>query len=161
CDVDELAVADDRIEERAARLTMGVIAVLVAIEQKAVPTLGDAQLVALDAAERFEGRTSGSPAVRAMTIHGVEEFIGHGVVDRATKALAHKGAVACLLMARHRASPQNGRRTLPSTAHRVQRRSAARDPFRTSGSTHEIDVRARPDFPEGPIVGGPDCESIE
>src|SRR5215468_1088951 len=80
-DVDELAVADDRIEERAARLTMGVIAVLVAIDQKAVPTLGDAQHVALDAAERFEGRTSGSPAVRAMTIHGVEEFIGHGVVD--------------------------------------------------------------------------------
>jgi hypothetical protein len=54
-DVDELAVADHRIEKRAARLTMGVVAVLVAIDQKAVPTLGDAQLVALDAGERFEG----------------------------------------------------------------------------------------------------------
>jgi hypothetical protein len=35
-DVDELAVADDRIEERAARLTMRVVTVLVAIDQKVV-----------------------------------------------------------------------------------------------------------------------------
>ena len=48
-DMDELAAADDRIEERAARLTMGVVAVLVAKDKKTVPTFGDAQLVALDA----------------------------------------------------------------------------------------------------------------
>src|SRR5215831_19183669 len=96
---------------------MGVVAVLVAIDQKSVPTLSNAQLVALDAGERFEGRASGPPAVRAMTIHGVEEFIRHSVVDRAAEALAHKGAVASFLMARHRAPPQDGCRTLPSTTH--------------------------------------------
>src|SRR6516165_4581111 len=42
-----------------------------------------------------------------MTIHGVEEFIRHSVVDRAAEALAHKGAVASFLMARHRAPPQD------------------------------------------------------
>jgi hypothetical protein len=43
-----------------------------------------------------------------MTIHGVEEFIRHSVVDRAAEALAHKGAVASFLVARHRAPPQMG-----------------------------------------------------
>ena len=69
------------------------------------------QLAALPclAALLFQPRgMEAQPAVRAMTIHSVEEFIRHSVVDRATEALARKGAVASFLVTCHRAPPQDG-----------------------------------------------------
>lgn len=74
-DMDEGAVTDDRIEERAAHLTARVVAVFVAKDHEIVLALGDPQLVALDASERLEGRTSRPPADRAVTVRGVDEFV--------------------------------------------------------------------------------------
>ena len=95
--VDERAVANDGIEESAAHVTARVAAILVAKDHEVVLTLGDAKLVALDAGERLEGRTSRSSAVRAMTVRGVEEFVRHGILDGAAQALPGKRAVVCFL----------------------------------------------------------------
>ena len=82
-DVDEGAVADDRIKERAAHFTACVVAIFVAKDQEVVLALGDAQLVALDASEGLEGRTSRPPAVRAVAVRGIDKFVRHRLVDRA------------------------------------------------------------------------------
>src|SRR5271170_5285546 len=80
-DVDEGAVADYRIEERAAHLTARVVAVFVAKDHEVVLALRDVQLVPLDASERLEGRTSRPPAVRAVAVRGVDEFVRYRIVD--------------------------------------------------------------------------------
>ena len=82
-DVDEGAVADDRIEQRAAHLTVCIVAGFIAKDHEVVLALGDVQLVALEASERLEGRASRPPAVRAVAIHGVDEYVRHRVVDGA------------------------------------------------------------------------------
>jgi hypothetical protein len=61
--MDELAAADDRIEERPARSAAGVVAVCVAEDQDVLPSLDDPELGALDAGERLEGRARRPPAV--------------------------------------------------------------------------------------------------
>ena len=43
-----------------------------------------------DADERLERSTGGAPAIRAMAIQGVAEFVSHGVADRAAKAFSGK-----------------------------------------------------------------------
>jgi hypothetical protein len=50
--------------------------------------LGHLELGAFDAAEGFEGRTGGAPALRAVTDQRVLEFIGDGVTRRAAQATA-------------------------------------------------------------------------
>jgi hypothetical protein len=81
--VDEGAVADDRIKERAAHFTACVVAIFVAKDHEVVLALGDAQLVTLDASEGLEGRTSRPPAIRAVAVRGIDKFVRHRVVDRA------------------------------------------------------------------------------
>src|SRR5713101_666968 len=62
-DMDEGAVADDRIEQRAAAPAVRVVSVVVALDQEIVLALGEAELAALDAGERLEGRTRGPAAI--------------------------------------------------------------------------------------------------
>jgi hypothetical protein len=69
--MDELAVADDRIEERAAPLAAHVLAAVVAEDHEVVRALGDGELGALDPGERLEGRTGRAAAVRAVAVPGV------------------------------------------------------------------------------------------
>ena len=95
-DVNEGAAADDRIEQRAAPLAVRVVGVFCAEDRERVRALGDAELAALDAGQGLERRPRRPPAVRAVAVHGVEEFVGHLIVDGATKALSGKGAGACL-----------------------------------------------------------------
>jgi hypothetical protein len=71
---------------------MRVVAGLVAIDHEIVLAPGDAEFVARDAGERLERRTGGAPAIRAMAVQGVAEFVSHGVADRAAKAFSGKNA---------------------------------------------------------------------
>ena len=103
-DVNEGAVAHDRIEQRAARLAVRVVAVFVAKDHEVVLAAGDAQLVALDAGERLERRAGRAPAVRAMAVRGVDEFVRHRVVHGAALALAGERTDAGFLRAGHRLS---------------------------------------------------------
>jgi len=63
-DVDVLAVADQRIEEGAARPAVGVVRLLdvAAEDQQLVVPLGDGEFATLDAGEGLERRTGGAPA---------------------------------------------------------------------------------------------------
>src|SRR5689334_9502404 len=85
-DMDECTVAHDGIEERAAERAMRVVAVLLADDQQRFLTLGDAQLAPFDAGEGLERRTGGLPALGAVAVEGIAEFIRHGVLDRAAEA---------------------------------------------------------------------------
>jgi hypothetical protein len=62
------------------------------MDHEIVLALGDAEFVARDAGKRFERRTGGAPAIRAMAVQGVAEFVSHGVADRAAKAFSGKNA---------------------------------------------------------------------
>src|SRR5262249_34077345 len=79
-----------------------VVAILVAKDQELVLALGDDQLVALDAGEGLEGRTRRPPAIGAMAVRGIEEFVRHGVVDGAAIAFSGKRAGARFLSVCHR-----------------------------------------------------------
>jgi hypothetical protein len=72
---------------------------LIAEDHQIVITFDDAELGTRDAREWFEGRTSRPPAVRAVAIRGVDEFIRHCVLDRPAQALSGKLAAACLSFA--------------------------------------------------------------
>src|SRR5271170_6392293 len=84
--VDEVAVANDRVEQRAAHLAARVVSALFTKDLQALFALGDAQLVALDAGKRLKGRTRRSAAVRAVAVQGVEKFVRHRVLDGTTQA---------------------------------------------------------------------------
>src|SRR5882757_4111671 len=99
--VNKGAVAHQRIEERTAHLAVCVVAIFVAEDHEAVPALSDDQLVALYASERLEGGTSRPPAVRTMEVRGVDDFVRHGVADRAAIALSGKRAAAGFLRGCH------------------------------------------------------------
>jgi len=86
--VDEGAVADDRIEQRAAPITVRVVVIGVAKDHELVLALAEAQPVARNAGERLEGRPRRPPAVRTMAVRGVGEFVRHRVMDRAAQALS-------------------------------------------------------------------------
>ena len=101
-DVDEGAVAHHRIEQRAARLAARVVAIVVAENHQVVRAAGDAQLVARDAGERLERRAGRAPAVRAMAVRGVDEFVRHRVVHGTALALSAEHAALWLLRAGHR-----------------------------------------------------------
>src|SRR5262249_32951465 len=92
-DVDEGAVAHHGVEQRAAPLAMRVMAGVVAVDQEAVRTPGDGELLAFDAGERPGRRTGRPPAVRTVAVHGVKEGIGYRVVDGAAKALSREHAI--------------------------------------------------------------------
>jgi hypothetical protein len=85
-DLDKGALADDGIEERPANPAMRVVAVFVAEDHELVFARGDGELVALYPGEWLEGRAGCAPAVGAMTIRGVEEFICHEIMHRAAIA---------------------------------------------------------------------------
>jgi hypothetical protein len=74
----------------------------IAIDHQIVIALDDAEFGARDAREWLEGRTRRPPAVRAVTIRGINEFVRHRVLDRAAQALSPKRAVACLVPVCHR-----------------------------------------------------------
>src|SRR5690349_862098 len=89
-DMNESAFAHHRIEQRAAFAAMRVVAVLVAVDHETVLAFGDAEFVARDAGERLERRTGRAPAIRAMAVQGVTEFVSYGVADRAAIAFSGK-----------------------------------------------------------------------
>ena len=89
-DVDEGAVADHRIEQRAAPPAVRVIGVFFALDKEIILALGEAEFAALDAGERLEGRPGRPPAIRAVAVHGVAEFVRHRVVDGAAEAFSGK-----------------------------------------------------------------------
>src|SRR5688572_14510575 len=71
----ESAIAHYRIEQRTAALAEGVVIVGRAVDREVLRAGGDGELVALDPAERLEGRAGGAPALRAVAVHGVAEFV--------------------------------------------------------------------------------------
>src|SRR5687767_15064188 len=87
------AIAHHRIEQRAAALAEGVVIIRRAVDREALSALGDGELVALDTAERLEGRAGGAPALRAVAVHGVAEFVAHLVLHRAAQAAAGQNTV--------------------------------------------------------------------
>src|SRR6266446_5402409 len=91
-DMDEGAVAHHGIEQRAAAAAVCVMGLVVAVNQQTIPAPGDAELLARNSGERLERRAGGAPAIRAMAIQGVGEFVSHGVADRAAKAFSGKNA---------------------------------------------------------------------
>ena len=97
--------APSRTTEKSSEphcLAVRIVAAFVAEDHEAVLALGDSKLVALDAGERLEGRTGRSPAVRAVAVRGVDEFVRNRVVDGAAQALSGKRAGACFRRACHR-----------------------------------------------------------
>ena len=61
--VDEGALADQGIKERAALLAMGIVSGFVAVDHEAASPCSDAKLLAFDAGERLEGGTRRPPTV--------------------------------------------------------------------------------------------------
>src|SRR4051812_7478461 len=91
--VDVGAVADDRIKQRAAPFAVRIVSLVGAVDQQAVGALRDREFGSLDAGEGLEGRAGGAPAVRAVAVHGVEESVGHAVLDGAAEALSGEEAI--------------------------------------------------------------------
>lgn len=89
-DVNERAIADHRIQQRAARLAANVVSVFLAEDQQVVPSFRDAQLIALDPGEGFERGTRRATAVRAMAVQGINELVLHCVVYGSAQALSGK-----------------------------------------------------------------------
>lgn len=88
-DMGEGAVADDRVEQRAALAAAGVVvAVRIADGEAAVGAGDQLQLVDADAGEGLVRRTGGAPAVRAMAVGGILEGVGDLVADGAAGAAA-------------------------------------------------------------------------
>src|SRR5688572_5072105 len=87
------AIAHHRIEQRAAVLAEGVVNVGRAVDRKTLRAFGEGELVALDAAERLEGRSGRAPALRAVAVHGVAELVAYLVLHRAAQAAAGKNTV--------------------------------------------------------------------
>jgi hypothetical protein len=81
---------------------MRVVAVCIAEDQALILTFCDAELLAFNAGERFERGTGGAPAIRAVTIRGISELVGHRVLDRSAEAFSGKATVARHLRFRHR-----------------------------------------------------------
>src|SRR5258708_30830870 len=71
---------------------MRVVAVLLAEDHEHVYACGDFELGALDAGERLERRAGRAPAVRAMAVRGIEEFVRHHMSDGAAVAFSGKHA---------------------------------------------------------------------
>ena len=69
---------------------MGVVGLVVAIDQEVILAPGEAELATLDAGERLEGRPRGPPAVLAVAVHGVAELVGHRIGNGAAEAFAGK-----------------------------------------------------------------------
>jgi hypothetical protein len=67
---------------------MRVMAVLVAVDQKLFGARGEGELLPLDAGEGFERRAGRAPAIRAMTVRGIEEGIGDCILDSAAEAFS-------------------------------------------------------------------------
>ena len=87
-DVNEGAVADHRIKQRAAPIAVRVVVIGVAKDHELVLASAEAQPVARNAGEWLKGRPRRPPAVRTMAVRGVGEFVGHRVMDRAAQALS-------------------------------------------------------------------------
>src|SRR5690349_6641487 len=85
---------------------MRVVGILFAEDHEAVFSLGDSQLVSLDPGEWLEGRSGRPPTVGAMAIHGIDEFVRHGVFDGAAIAFAGKHAADCRFMVCHELLPR-------------------------------------------------------
>jgi hypothetical protein len=86
------AVADQRLEQRAAATAVGVVAGFIAIDHQGVIAFCDTKLVARDASERLERRPGGSPAIRTVAIEGVFEGVDDGIAHRAAKAFSDQNA---------------------------------------------------------------------
>src|SRR6266852_473109 len=106
-DVDEGAVADGRIEQRAAPITVRVVVIGVAKDHELVLALAEAQPVARNAGERLERRPRRPPAVRTMAVRGVSEFVRHRVMDRAAQALSRQHTAAGLFRICHGLLPSH------------------------------------------------------
>lgn len=90
--MDERAVANQGVEERAAPGTASIVGEFFSEDEQALQAVAEPELLTLDASERLEGTASGAAAVRAVTV----ERIGEAVLDRelhsAAKALARESA---------------------------------------------------------------------
>jgi hypothetical protein len=63
-----------------------IVAGVLAKDREVIPALGQAQSLTLDAGKRLEGGTGGAPAVRAVAVGGVDEFVGHRVLHGTAQA---------------------------------------------------------------------------
>ena len=100
-DMDKGALADDGIRERPANPTMGIIAVFVAENHEIVFARGNGELVVLYPGEWLQGRAGRAPAVGAVTIRGLEEFICHEIMPRTAIAFPFELATIRFLGIRH------------------------------------------------------------
>jgi hypothetical protein len=83
-----LAVAHDRIEERAALPAADVVRHQLAKDQELILALRNVQLRSLDAGKRLERGSGRSATLRAVAVECVFELILNGVLDRSTEAAA-------------------------------------------------------------------------
>jgi hypothetical protein len=89
-DMIEGSIADKRVKQRSTQSAVRIMAVLVADNQKLVLAFGEHKLLALDTDEGFEGRAGRPPAIRAVAVGRVKEFVRRGVSHRAAQALSGK-----------------------------------------------------------------------
>jgi hypothetical protein len=107
-DMDKDALADDGKEERPADPAMRVVAVFVAEDQELVFARGDGELVALYSSEWLEGRARRAPAVGAVAIRCVEEFVCHEIMYRTAIAFPFELATTRFLRIRHGSASLHG-----------------------------------------------------
>jgi hypothetical protein len=100
-DMDKGTLADDGIEERPANPAMRVVGVFVAEDHELVFARGDGEFVALYPGEWLEGGARRAPAVGAVTIRGVDEFIRNEIMHRTAIAFPFELATTRFLRIRH------------------------------------------------------------
>ena len=74
-DVDEVTIANDREEKRAASLTSFIMPSWRVDDQDAVLAAGDTQFDALYPGDGLEGCAGSAPAIRAVAVHGEDELV--------------------------------------------------------------------------------------
>ena len=80
-DVDEGAIADDRIQQRTAPTAVNIVGALVTKDQKCFPASSNFELASFNPGEWLECGARRSATLRAMAIQGVEELVLHNVAD--------------------------------------------------------------------------------
>jgi hypothetical protein len=85
-DVHESSVANERKQEGTACPAAGVIHPVIAEDHEPVGAFDEAKLVTLNPGKGLEGRACRPPALGAVTIPGVEEFIGDFIMDSTAQA---------------------------------------------------------------------------
>jgi hypothetical protein len=86
--MNEDAVADNRIQQRTTLNTADIVGIFFTEDKQILRTLRDVQLAALDADKGLERGTRRPTAVRAVAVQRVDELVSDGVSDGTAQALS-------------------------------------------------------------------------